>query len=1343
MSNEHKKFAGRQMLLLAAAIGGMGTATFAVNANAADSSGCGANKLNPGDASRSLNIGGKQRSYALHIPKSYNGKTALPLIIDYHGYGGNGAGHRGGSGFANQSESSGFIAAYPDAVNGAWNYKRDTGEQDMAFTRAIIDDLASQGCIDKSRVYAAGFSMGGGMSYRVACQAADVFAAVVSSSFDFYRGQQCNPARPISVLSFRGDADGLAIYGGSAGFDDAPFVGAKETLRLMAAVDHCSGSPKIDSNGCEIYTNCDAGTQVGLCTIRGGGHLSGDPRVSWDFLKQFSLASNGGNSGGGGNNDGNSCTPTTITPYVQVNDGNWQQTASVTVEAGAKVKLGPQPASGGSWSWSGGGTSGNSREQSISPASSVTVATTYTNDCNAQSTQKFSVNVSPTPTPTPNPNPDPSAHAIENGRYNIVSSLSGLYLDVIGARMDDGTGVIQYTKNGGANQQFDVEALGDGTYSVRAAHSGKALEVYQSNADDGAELRQMTYTGGKNQRWRIADIGGGVYSITSALSDKVIDVWRMNRRSGGAVKLYHWNAGSNQTWSLVRVGDVPNPNPNPNPNPGTSFSLNVGVSGKGSTDLSAGAHTYKSGSTVTIKATPDAGYEFAGWSGAFTGNTNPLTITIDGNKTLTATFTAKDSGGGDNNPGDMTRVGNPYVGAARYVDPEWSAQVKDSANRASADMKAAIAVVAQQPTSIWLDRIAALDSLPKHLDAAVQQQAAKGGNTPMLVELVVYDLPDRDCAALASNGELKVAQNGLARYKSEYIDRIASILQSKPEYKKLRIVTVIEPDSLPNAVTNGSLDSCVAAAPAYKDGVAYAIKKLAAFNNVYIYLDMANSGWLGWEWGDKAAAVYKEVMANAGGENLVRGFTTNVSNYSALKESFNPYDDQNQYKALIENWYEWNRMIDEETYVKGMLGRFPNHHFLIDTSRNGWKPQPAGVPIENRVHRGNWCNNKNAGLGERPRAEPMAGVDAFVWIKPPGTSDGSSNSSQSGADAEGKSFDGMCGGADVVRSYSKGKAIPTDALTGAPAAGKWFDAHFFQLVRNATPAVDTSGNGGNSGGGGNTDTTPTQKAPAEPANLAGNVVNGAVVLTWSDNSDNEQGFLVERRVSNASTWMTLTKTAANAKSYTDGAAAAGNTYEYRVSAFNATGNSAAIATSVVVQKAADPVPTAPSGLTTKVIDNGAVDLAWNDNSGNETGFRVERRVMGDANWTKLADTTANTKTYSDAKVPMGKSYEYRVSAYNTTGSSAAATAGATLQTFLQYGEAMYKDSNVMGCQDCHNADAKRKLAKHTAADFAAMVKDIEDTMPNEKRLCVNNCAKGTAAYIIKLQTGVTLDENGR
>jgi hypothetical protein len=86
------------------------------------------------------------------------------------------------------------------------------------------------------------------------------------------------------------------------------------------------------------------------------------------------------------------CSPTTITPYINVN-GTWTQTATTTLKTGSSAILGPQPVSGGSWSWSGCGTAGASREQTISPAAACTATATYTNSCGARSTQAFTINV--------------------------------------------------------------------------------------------------------------------------------------------------------------------------------------------------------------------------------------------------------------------------------------------------------------------------------------------------------------------------------------------------------------------------------------------------------------------------------------------------------------------------------------------------------------------------------------------------------------------------------------------------------------------------------------------------------------------------------------------------------------------------------------------------------------------------------------------------------------------------------------------------------------------------------------------------------------------------------------
>ncbi len=135
------------------------------------------------------------------------------------------------------------------------------------------------------------------------------------------------------------------------------------------------------------------------------------------------------------------------------------------------------------------------------------------------------------------------------------------------------------------------------------------------------------------------------------------------------------------------------------------------------------------------------------------------------------------------------RVDNPYTGATPYVNPDWSAKAAAEPGGGA---------VANEPSFVWMDRIAAIGGTPgarglrAHLDTAVSQGAD-------LFQVVIYNLPGRDCAALASNGELGPTE--LGRYKSDYIDPIADIL-ADPAYASLRIVTLIEPDSLPNLVTN-------------------------------------------------------------------------------------------------------------------------------------------------------------------------------------------------------------------------------------------------------------------------------------------------------------------------------------------------------------------------------------------------------------------------------------------------------------------------------------------------------------------------------------------------------------
>jgi len=410
------------------------------------------------------------------------------------------------------------------------------------------------------------------------------------------------------------------------------------------------------------------------------------------------------------------------------------------------------------------------------------------------------------------------------------------------------------------------------------------------------------------------------------------------------------------------------------------------------------------------------------------------------------------------------RVDNPYADAKGYVNPEWSAkaQAEPGGER-----------IATQPTAVWLDRIAAIAGTPNsmsngpmglrdHLDAAVMQGAG-------YIQLVIYDLPGRDCSALASNGEL--GTEDLPRYQAEYIDPIAAIM-ADAKYSSLRIINIIEIDSLPNLVTNTSVAKCaqMKSNGGYVQGIAYALQKLGALPNTYNYIDAGHHGWLGWDENlGPSAALFAET-AKLAGFNTVHGFITNTANYSSLAEPFlqsgsTPGGTQLRMAKFI----DWNPFVDEQSFALAMrqklisLGFDPGIGMLIDTSRNGWggaaRPTAASTAtdvnmfvdqsrIDRRIHAGNWCNQTGAGIGERPRANPQAGIDAYVWVKPPGESDGAS---QEIANQDGKGFDRMCD-PSYGGNERNGNNL-TGSLADAPLAGAWFSAQFQELMRNANPPL--------------------------------------------------------------------------------------------------------------------------------------------------------------------------------------------------------------------------------------------------------------------------------------------------
>jgi polyhydroxybutyrate depolymerase len=200
-----------------------------------------------------IQVGGMTRSYILHVPTKYDGSQPVPLVVDFHPLGGSGSSERMGSPYPAQTDAEGVVMAFPTGLSGpsggAWNVGPCcvANADDVAFARALVADVEQSACIDPKRVYAVGFSMGGGMSHYIACHAADVFAAVAPAAFDLLEENvgDCKPPRPISVISFRGSSDPIVPYAGGpssvvAGMP-VTFLGAVGTFQKWAELNQCTG----------------------------------------------------------------------------------------------------------------------------------------------------------------------------------------------------------------------------------------------------------------------------------------------------------------------------------------------------------------------------------------------------------------------------------------------------------------------------------------------------------------------------------------------------------------------------------------------------------------------------------------------------------------------------------------------------------------------------------------------------------------------------------------------------------------------------------------------------------------------------------------------------------------------------------------------------------------------------------------------------------------------------------------------------------------------------------------------------------------------------------------------
>jgi polyhydroxybutyrate depolymerase len=261
-----------------------------------------ATALAAGETTQTIQVGGVSRSYILHVPAKYTGGTPVPLVVDFHPNLETAQFERLNSGYATLSDQNGFIIAFPQGIDNSWNVgvccTTSRTVDDLGFAKALVAEVESKGCIDTKRVYATGYSMGGGMSLYLACNAADVFATVTSAAYDLYTDAQepCHPSRPITVMTFRGTADPIETYGGgdSSPPNGLPVIidrlGAVGTFQKWAMLDACTDTtPQMGASGCQTYSHCSAGVEVTLCTTQGGGHVTGDPNAGWAMMQQHPM----------------------------------------------------------------------------------------------------------------------------------------------------------------------------------------------------------------------------------------------------------------------------------------------------------------------------------------------------------------------------------------------------------------------------------------------------------------------------------------------------------------------------------------------------------------------------------------------------------------------------------------------------------------------------------------------------------------------------------------------------------------------------------------------------------------------------------------------------------------------------------------------------------------------------------------------------------------------------------------------------------------------------------------------------------------------------------------------
>ncbi|MCK6557574.1 S8 family serine peptidase [bacterium] len=243
-------------------------------------------------------------------------------------------------------------------------------------------------------------------------------------------------------------------------------------------------------------------------------------------------------------------------------------------------------------------------------------------------------------------------------------------------------------------------------------------------------------------------------------------------------------------------------------------------------------------------------------------------------------------------------------------------------------------------------------------------------------------------------------------------------------------------------------------------------------------------------------------------------------------------------------------------------------------------------------------------------------------------------------------------GFEIDRATTSGGPYTQIATTGANVinysnTGLSPNTTYYYRVR----ATNGAGDSGNSNEAFATTQSPPPP-PAAPTNLAANAVSSSQInLAWQDNASDETGFEIDRATTSGGPYTQIATTGANVTTYSNTGLSPNTTYYYRVRATNGAGDSGNSNEAFATTQSPPPPPAAPTNLTANAVSSSQINLAWQDNSSDETGFEIDRATTSGGPYTQIATTGANVTTYSNTGLSPNTTYYYRVRATNGSGDS--------------------------------------------------------------------------------------------